>query len=927
MSSDVLCFAGRLMSASAPLGGARIVVTGEAVDSVVASGLSSESGHYRIELRQPDAPALFKRIVEGSWLIQARGIDAALLVQSAPRRCKPGLACITDLDVGTAGLAMFQPVGAPLERLSGGLFNDAPLELIDAAIATHFSQRGTDDFERYAQLARRLRPRIAAFGRLLDDAWGALDGHPGAERALRATLTLLGASAVGQPARPAPASGCGCAEPTQPPKLQRRAVSAHAMPARLEGVSPRRISDIGCLLQTDRLIATYAATARIARDTADAANLVAALELGLCGFGRLDSLVTSATEALATGDARGLKGQLDHLGGEFDPFPGGGGPLGGNEPYCPDPIFPDLDQPPGNRCLVEPIDCFQQLRTLGGLSASNSPPYVVASISDIYACPGSTITILGSNFGSVPGLVCFPFGAYFPGGTCVQALSWTDTEVRVVVPLGAGSGELYLSILERTEYICGKFFGITREGVGARLFLGGSAAVSSLVVNGGQRCAEPGATVDVSWVASNGGTGTAARLRVTEGTNLLFARANLADTGTLAFTVPQRSAPTSLLFTLDAVNPCGSATQAVPLQVDVFPQLTIAGVEITQGVQTFAIGGGGNNALPTIASKDTIVRVYVACARKGFLGDECAGVSGRLRIGALELAPINGSSPTNPGAINPFITARLAGLIDRTQTDHTLNFRIPAAACQGNQQLDIAVFAARICGSVPQARLLQAWAWSDEPALKVRYVRIRDDRPGGTGSQPTDLEAQFTLARAFDLLPSPVTDIAPARRPELSTSDDFTSDDGLGDVLDEIDARHDCSFWDWLGQVFGSHCPADDHALWIGFTVPFNRGLAGRPGNSAVGAIHTLAGGQGQIQRFTPAHELSHNLGFMHVNRMCSGSIGGPFYNHPNSGDLQQVPFDPFWNVAIGGTVQDFMSYGCSVWTSEDSWGRLRGAI
>jgi hypothetical protein len=95
--------------------------------------------------------------------------------------------------------------------------------------------------------------------------------------------------------------------------------------------------------------------------------------------------------------------------------------------------------------------------------------------------------------------------------------------------------------------------------------------------------------------------------------------------------------------------------------------------------------------------------------------------------------------------------------------------------------------------------------------------------------------------------------------------------------------------------------------------------------------MHTLAQGQAVIQRTTPAHEIAHNLDFMHVNVVCSmaATIVGPFFDHPNGGTLQDVPFDPFYNQALGGTgtVQDFMSYGCAVWTSDDSWTRLLGAI
>jgi hypothetical protein len=98
---------------------------------------------------------------------------------------------------------------------------------------------------------------------------------------------------------------------------------------------------------------------------------------------------------------------------------------------------------------------------------------------------------------------------------------------------------------------------------------------------------------------------------------------------------------------------------------------------------------------------------------------------------------------------------------------------------------------------------------------------------------------------------------------------------------------------------------------------------------TAISAIYEVADGQGINLRIKTAHETAHCLGFMHVDRCCgAGCTGpdGPFYNHPNNGNLQEVPFDPFWNQAISGSVQDFMSYGCDRWTSEINWPRLEQA-
>ena len=218
-----------------------------------------------------------------------------------------------------------------------------------------------------------------------------------------------------------------------------------------------------------------------------------------------------------------------------------------------------------------------------------------------------------------------------------------------------------------------------------------------------------------------------------------------------------------------------------------------------------------------------------------------------------------------------------------------------------------------------------------QPALRVRYVRITDSRPApfGTGTTPTDQQARFTIDRAFDLLPTPPTDIAAARTAVINTTRRFDLwPNGLDFLLDDLEDEHNRSAWRAVAWTGATECPDADNALWLGLTSPFNRGLAFRPGNTGIAAMHTVAQGQGAIPRTTPGHEMSHNLDFMHVNVACGGgTIGGPFYAHPNGGTLQDVPFDPFYNVALGGTVSDFMTYDCTVWTSEDSWNRLRATI
>jgi hypothetical protein len=213
------------------------------------------------------------------------------------------------------------------------------------------------------------------------------------------------------------------------------------------------------------------------------------------------------------------------------------------------------------------------------------------------------------------------------------------------------------------------------------------------------------------------------------------------------------------------------------------------------------------------------------------------------------------------------------------------------------------------------------------------YPPNPDDPLNGTDT--TDGEALTTIQRAFDLLPSPATDIAPAFAPSIKTTHAFHTDAGLIDLMWELDDIHNCDTWEWLWSGLGlTECPEDDRAEWVGVTKPFNRGMA-NGGNTCISAAYWYGTGYDDLdrkrrRRIKTAHELGHNVGFLHVNRGCNSDPNGLFYPHPDDGDLIDIPFDPYWNRVIGngvGTVQDFMSYGCRRWVSGDSWMRLITAI
>lgn len=581
-------------------------------------------------------------------------------------------------------------------------------------------------------------------------------------------------------------------------------------------------------------------------------------------------------------------------------------------------------------------------QTLPPMLFDKGKPYTITGLSPPSACGGDTLTIHGRNFGPRPGTVVFETQS---GERRVTPTSWTDTKITVTVPAGATAGTIHLDITRGTSEICDRM--VVEEAPPSASSItswtGGKPNVSVYSpATIGQDCVEPGESIDIHWSFD-----PSSLTGVTLSMDQVGSKSVTAQSGTWTVTVPNSiSSPTSLTMRIEATNACGTSVDEETIQVDVRPTLSIDDVEITQGIQTFTVGAGGpDNGLNTIEDKDTIVRVYVSADRKGFNSDEVPDVTGSLTVGGRTLQPINGSSPTGPPTSDPSITA--VANPTRVETDHSLNFRIPAALASGRQTLDIYVQGPEICGSRETATDRFPWDWTGEPAVPVRYVRVRHTR--GTTTQPSRADARFTVQRAFDLLPSPPTDIGPAPDDTMTSNANLGTDAGVQGLLGALEThRMQAVFAEWarrrrsvvdfalLNELLSHH--------YVALTQPFNRGWANNPGNTAVSCVYQNTHGPSigtatsndDWRRVKTAHELGHNLDHDHVNQGCGGggpNCGGSCYNHPNGGQLTEIAFDPHWNTTLRddpnstGQEFDFMSYGCTRWTSSDSWGRLQNRI
>jgi hypothetical protein len=579
-------------------------------------------------------------------------------------------------------------------------------------------------------------------------------------------------------------------------------------------------------------------------------------------------------------------------------------------------------------------------------------------------CAGDRIVIHGGGFGAPSndvGVVlpmadgCRPFA--------VPAADWSPTAITVTLPAGIASGPVGLVDLAYTrahDDWAARMNALTTQILAdarcsrstppdvayvlpfhdcapltsSNRLRAGLPVVRSFRANGGALAVvEPGQPVRLEWSLANV---DGFRLTRLSGSGPRFAGGDSVDDppSSLYDLEPfTEKVPVTATYELSATGPCGTVAATVQVLLRRVPQLAITGIEVVQAVQTFRDPSAPPNSIPLVAHKDTIVRVYVAVENLGDFGPHGmpgeVEVSGSVRLtGAfpsLTLPPINaaGSARARPDA-----------LIDRRSTDHTLNFRIPAAAASSDMYdtLRVTAWTASEVESAPSGEKVrptavasQPVAWTEKAPYRVRYVRI------GTGSSAAlgDAEARAAVVRAFDLLATPATDILPARLATWHTSLDIGSRDDVSTLLGHIDDQHDCTFSEWL-LPWEDDCPDADGAIWLGI-LP----RQGDPAGLAQGYRPFDTSRDTAIVDRTPtiiAHELGHTLELSHVNPNVT--CGSPF---DDDGDFDTLPeggairrgdaFDPTAGSVIPGFagIHDFMSYACERWVSRTNWMRVFG--
>ena len=613
--------------------------------------------------------------------------------------------------------------------------------------------------------------------------------------------------------------------------------------------------------------------------------------------------------------------------------PGWEGPLGG----CGDKPRPDSTR---NPCDLWRDSCQDMVingsRGLRQIPEGRSETDNIDSIEPPTACAGGQIRILGHGFGNNQGERDVVIGS-----TPMEVVSWSDLEIVVVVPDGAGPGcigirdrqrederrNIYVENQQILEELNAGLMCLRMESImsfpyhptaapchqSLNRFEGTVPVIRYFSVNNSSRLeVEPGENLRLTWEVENGAQ---IRIRRVSGNgpavNLNNPAGNSHNAG-----VYNRLQPDTTVYELEASNNCGSVTRQVTVTLDQTAGLAILGVEVTQAIQRFDWNNPAqNNSVPLIARKLTMVRVYVESGvSNGF--DWGAGpnvlpdITGTLSIG-FDLVPIN------PGQS---IDAQPRAGVNRENLNHSLNFILPVDRSEGILQIDAWVNQSGHASDFYSGRSASTGASTEvsfEVKNRIKLVLMLFRDRNLNLARPTRADYLACLQGARTRFPLPENGYrlyTPEGGPNKVTDADLTTKSGWEDLLDDVD---DIA-WDHEdhNEIWTALVPNEPTYAWNGY------GYEGEEPWYWFDDYPRIAC-QAQLPA-TFAHEMEHTEGVDHAN------CGSPDDVDPNiPTQTEDTGMDVAARSVIPSGTSELMTYcgGESRWISIYMWNILRGRL
>jgi uncharacterized repeat protein (TIGR01451 family) len=318
--------------------------------------------------------------------------------------------------------------------------------------------------------------------------------------------------------------------------------------------------------------------------------------------------------------------------------------------------------------------------------------------------------------------------------------------------------------------------------------------------------------------------------------------------------------------------------------------LALTGLEVNQVIQNL------NNDIALVANKTTIVRAHIQSRVGGTVGNVTAKLYG-YRDGLL-LGTLSPSS--DGGAVN------VPTEPDRANLDDSFYFELPPAWTTGEVTLvfsgeNQAVACQESVGTPEDCAVTVSF--QPMPALPIKLIDVELNLDGEI-YKPDQHDRDVTIRDFIALYPISEVDVS------YGLPLKYTSSDNAQVLYDTRDVRRAAGDNDTL------------YASLIGKRVG---GIAFRPGLDSVSSVDTLL-----PHKYTEAHEVGHNLGFLHVAACADPAHIDPDYPHPDGrisgalvGNAAIYGLDTQYMRVLGPESKDTMTYCRYRWWSDYHYNQL----